>query len=198
MFLKHVIFAISAWCIGVGAITYYIYDSLPQGKIAYESLLRNHTRKDVKVQNCQYCNLRRGVSKQMLYTKDNNRLQWRLNSNNSNLIFSPNLSCDKLVERFEQATFTVQEQLMGDSQSNSAKQLVLQGTADSAFYSYQTNQLEACNVHLARHIITGYNWPNIALMHTPYMLGSTRKMFFSLTNQPHFKAEQLQSSLFKL
>lgn len=137
---------------------------------------------------------REQVSKQVLYTQNHQRLQTRLRSAASELVFHQNGSVRDFQEHFDQLNCEMQEKIY--ERAGQKEQLVRSLRAEKGVYSYQTGKLEAGEVALSRLIVMGDQWP-IVTEQTPLLFkGTAAKIQFSLFKELSFKAQGLQASFF--
>ncbi|WP_039356656.1 MULTISPECIES: hypothetical protein [Candidatus Protochlamydia] len=138
------------------------------------------------------------VTKQILFMKDQVRLQWRLMSEKSELKLSQIENAIELVEFFTEVTCQCQEQLDACSNTDLSchpSQLLRYLRAKKATYHYQTEQLTADDVQLARYKIKGHQWINDLQAFHPWMKGSAKRIQLSFSqNDRSFTAQDLQAA----
>lgn len=144
------------------------------------------------------------VSKQILYKKDKDRLQSRLFSEGSELIFDPKGDEAELVEHFQGLTCAMQEKLIDTSKNGSnndsdspeslqSKQYIRTLKASDAIYSYKTGQLEADVVEVKHYLISGISFPISLDPFHPILQGRAQKLQLSLFKEPNLKAQGFQA-----
>jgi hypothetical protein len=138
------------------------------------------------------------VSKQILYKKDLHRLQSRLVSESSDLIYSKEKG--ELVERFKGLICAMQEKMIdasnheGDEHSSTQpQQMIRQLKAKEAVYYYQSGQLEAEEVEIAHYLLPGYLWLNSFDSFLPLLQGRAHTMQLSLFEGPYLKVQGFQA-----
>lgn len=145
---------------------------------------------------------RKQVSKQILFKKDQQRLQSRLYSDSSELSYGNKELGGELVENFNNVDCILQEKLLDSGNDKHAStelempiQFVRRIVADHAAYSYKTGLLEAYGVELAGYRFSGREWP-IAISSTPPLFqGKARIIEVSLFQETSLKAQGFQGTL---
>lgn len=137
--------------------------------------------------------IRDQVSKQIFYHKDGHRLQCRLTSEHSDLIFQSKENGGELVECFKGIHCLMQEKLI-EEPNNLLKQSLRFLKAKEAFYFYKSGQLEADGVNIAHYLAPGLTWPSSLDSLTPSFQGEAENIQFSLFNKESaLKAHKLQA-----
>ncbi len=146
--------------------------------------------------------IRYQVSKQILYKKDVHRLQSRLISESSKLIYSKQER--EFVECFEGLTCAMQEKLIDAPNhkedelfpfpiAEQPQQMIRQLKAKEAVYSYKSNQLEAKEVEIAHYLLPGHLWLNSFDSFHPLLQGRAHTIQLSLFEEAHVKAQGFQA-----
>lgn len=167
---------------------------MPHAILAYENLMDMCDRgeKNGEKEEMEPIHQKRyGVTKQFLYTKDHQRLQSRISSLESELIFDPKGAEKDVIENFTQLACTLQEK---SNQEHAQHIRCL--NAEKAVYMYKSGQLEANEVAVAEYLIAGEQWPNKLESFTPFIQGNAQKVHLSLLKEPSFKAHEFEATLY--
>lgn len=191
MFKKHLVSALCIWFILILGCIKLLYAPSFDAKMAYRCLMHDgdEAKKELKEGNSTQ-QTRQQVSKQILYQKGLHRLQSRLISNDSEIIYSKKEG--ELIERFRALTCTMQEELKQAS-TESAEQIIRQFKAEEAIYSYKSGQLEAEEVEVAHYLLPGEAWPDSMDNCQPILQGQARTIHLSLFKDPNLKAQGFQA-----
>lgn len=195
MFKKYFLYLSLLW-VSVVCISVWIFYTPPsQAMEDYQNLihLNDQARKDKhKKQSHAHQQTRYQVSKQIFYQQDQQRLQSRLTSQQSELMLQQKEDKTELVEHFKDVTCMMQEEFVKDEMP--FKQLVRCLKAREATYGYQSGQFEAEEVELARYLIPGHQWPFSVESFQPFFQGKSQKVEFSFLQDSQFKAQGLQAT----
>jgi hypothetical protein len=210
MFKRQLIGLTLLWLISVFVCFWIFHTFSPNAQIAYQRLM-NVSDDDNTDQIHEKASLtqqtRFQVSKQILYKKDEHRLQSRLMSEHSELSFDPKGERKELVERFKSLVGVMQEKLMDTSKNEERKDSSLQSSLESkqyirclkaneAVYSYKTGLLEAGDVEVVHYLIPGLLWPLSLEPFSPLLKGRAQKLQLSLFQEMTFKAQGFQASFY--
>ncbi len=159
--------SIVVWAILILGIFIYYYYSYPQTKVAYEELIncQGLSKEEPPLPaNFLTQQTRYQVSKQIFYQKGGHRMQARLNSNQSDIIYSKKKG--ELIERFQTIHFMMQDK--PDSNKKrlqtpllNPQQVVRYFKAAEATCSYKNGQLEAKETEIAHYLLPQGLWPNL-------------------------------------
>jgi hypothetical protein len=193
MFKKRIYSLMVLWCLLAGGIAWFFHDSPSRSQRVYQRLMdysdssRNNSSKVFKAEQ-----RRTNVSKQILFLQTNERLQWRLNSDSSELSFDQNEDSLELIERFKGITCIMQEKLVADKQTQFVRSL----TAKDAIYHYKNEKLIADEAVIARYEIPGLSWISSLTDFLPFMTGKAEQIELSFKHkpQPSFKAQKFQAT----
>ena len=206
MFKKHIISLTFVFFLFILGGVKFFMSSSKSGEKAYQrlvSLSDREKKKDSDESKTQTKQVRYHVSKQALYTKDGQRLQSRLLSDRSELIFDQTIKGYELIEYFDKVTCTMQEKLYDNREqldsfeefSEPPSQLVRHLIAQKATYFYRGGQLFAENVDLSRYLIPDETWSYSLVNSKPIFKGHAQSVQFSFIQAPVFKAQGLQVTL---
>lgn len=201
---RFLISLILLWLILVLVCFWFLYISSDAAK-EYQHLMEDSDRaKKKRLQEESHAaqQTRYQVSKQILYKKDLHRLQSRLISEFSELIYLKEEG--KLVERFKGLTCAMQEKLMDASNleeegrfavssAEQTRQMMRQLKAKEAIYSYKSGLLEAEEVEIADYLLSGHVWPNAFHSFSPFLQGQAQTIQLSLFEETHVKVQGFQA-----
>lgn len=199
MFKKHVIFFGLIWFLLVLGCIGLLYTSSSSAKLTYQRLMSySDQAKKESVQEYVSSNqqVRQQVSKQILYKKGKDRLQIRLTSAESDLVYSKNEG--ELVEQFKDLTCIMQDELIDTYNNNKpdsdiAQHMVRQFRAQQAVYSYKSGQLEAKEVEIADYLLPEKRFPLSLEDDQPFIRGTAGTLQFSLFKEPSMQAQGFQA-----
>lgn len=134
------------------------------------------------------------VSKQILYNQNQQRLQTRLKSKESELQLCRSKGKMSVEEHFQSLTCEMQEKIY--KRGSQKEQLIRSLAADNGVYSYATGQLQAMDVLISRSLTTGNSWRPENDKQLLFQ-GQAKKVQFSVLGEPSFKAQGLKASLFQ-
>jgi hypothetical protein len=201
MFKRYLIGFVLCWLLAVFILLWGFLNFFPDAQVAYQRLM-NFSDEVAKEQLKEEARLtqqtREQVSKQILYKKDLHRLQSRLVSQSSELIFAKKEQGGELVEHFKEVYCVMQEKFI-DSENESdpmslsqnglqLNQYVRSLKAQDAIYAYKTGQLVAEEVEVAHYVIPGLLWPFSLEAFHPLIQGQAQKLQISMFKEPHLKA----------
>jgi cbb3-type cytochrome oxidase subunit 3 len=193
MFKKQWISLLFFWLILLCGLFWYFYNPSSEAKMAYQNLMKESDQ--IKTECKQKAQrptqqTRYNVSKQILYQKDLQRLQSRLVSASSELIYSKGKG--ELVEHFKELTCVMQEKDAPEGEGDQAGQSIRRFHAKKAVYSYKSGQLDAEEVELAHYLMPGNIWPDV-FESRPFLQGRARTLQLSLLEEPTVKAQGFQA-----
>lgn len=191
MFKKYFLYLSLLWVSAVLLSVWIFYTPSSQAMATYQNLmhLNDQARKEKhKKQPHAHQQVRYHVSKQIFYKQDQQRLQSRLTSEQSELMLQQREEKVELVEHFKNVTCVMQEEFLP------LKQLVRCLKAREAIYGYQSGQFEAEDVELARYLVLGQQWPLAMESLKPFFQGKSQKVEFTFFQEPHFKAQGMQAT----
>jgi hypothetical protein len=196
MFKKHLLSLTLVWLILVFVCFWKLNILSPEAQMAYQRLMNlSDDAKEEKLQGGAYSfthQTRDQVSKQILYKKDLHRLQSRLFSDHSELIFDPKGESSELIEHFKELACAMQEKIEGSTTSQ-PKQYIRYLKAQEAIYSYKTGQLEAEDVEIAHYLIPGLLWPLSFNSFPPLLKGRAQKFQLTIFKEMTIKAQGFQA-----
>lgn len=134
------------------------------------------------------------VSKQILYNQNQQRLQTRLKSKESELQLRRSQGKMQVEEHFHSLICEMQEKIY--VRGNQKEQLIRNLEAENGVYSYATGQLQAADVLISRLLTTGASWQTETEKQLLFQ-GRAKKVQFSFLGEPSFKAQGLKASLFQ-
>jgi hypothetical protein len=204
MFKKSCIVCVLVWSILVLCSVWIFCRPSAQAREAYDLLmsLNDQAKKEqIKKQFQVTQQTRHHVSKQFLYKQNQQRLQSRLTSEQSELVFKQKGQETELKEHFKEMTCTMQEEFAYSKEETTGlgpqpQQWVRCLKAHEALYSYQSGQLEAENVELKRYLIPGHAWPSTIQTFHPLFQGSAQTIALSLLREPAFQAQRFQATFY--
>ena len=195
MFRKQFVCVVLGWLLSVLACFWFLHDSSEEAELAYKSLMsisdqakEKGAKKDGEpVQQTRY-----EVGKQMIYTKEGKRMQSRLSSDKSELVFDQHAGKGDFVEHFTRLTCAMQEKPIKEGHGQHLRLL----KALQATYSYKSGRLDAQEVALSDYLIPGEQWPVSLDPFSPFLQGQAEKVHLSLFKEPSLKAEGFQATLY--
>jgi hypothetical protein len=212
MFKRQLISLTLLWLILVFGVFRLLHTFSPETQIAYQQLMNfsdgiekeklEEGKKSSPTQQTRY-----QVSKQIFYKKEAQRLQSRLASEHSELIFNPKGKEAELVEHFKGLTCAIQEKFMdasNDERMKNAdltdnllpKQCIRYLKAQEAVYSYKTGQLDAEEVEVAHYLVPGLVWQLSLDPFSPLLLGHAQKLQLSMFKELTLKAQGFRATFF--
>lgn len=204
MFRRSLIGWGSLWLI-LALTCFWIFQNIStDAHLAYRHLMNlseQEKNEEIKGQKSLTQQTRDQVSKQIFYKKNLDRLQSRLTSEHSELIFDLKGEGGELIEHFQGVICTMQEKLMEPSMSEekssdnllSSKQYVRALQAGKAIYSYKSGQLEADDVKIAHYLIPGTLLPSSLDLFPPLLQGHAEKLQLSFFKELHLNAQGFQA-----
>lgn len=195
MFRKQFACVILVWLLSVFACFWFLHDSSAEAELAYQRLMsmsdqtkKEHAKQEEEpVQQTRY-----EVGKQMICAKEGKRMQSRLSSDKSELVFDQQAGKGDFVEHFTRLTCAMQEKPLKEGHGQHLRLL----KARQATYSYKSGQLDAQEVALSDYLIPGEQWPVSLDPFTPFLQGEAEKVNLSLFKEPSLKAEGFQATLY--
>jgi hypothetical protein len=199
MFNKHLIRGAGVWLVSCILICLYFYFASFDSQQAYQALVKLSeqgemikAQRQLKVTQQQRLN----VSKQYFFQQDNKRLQWRLLSQSSELIFSPKQGGKNggLVENFNNAYCLMQEKLIY-SEKAKPQQILRKLVAQQGTYFYQEGKFAAEDVKLSRYLLPTHEWQVDLPVQFLLLEGTAQKVQLVASPAPHLKAQGFQATL---
>lgn len=198
MFKKQLTVALLIWLSFVGGCFWLFYLTTSGGQENYHRLI-NSRGHEMDPEGGASRQTRLGVSKQILYNKGESRLEVRLNSESSSLVYSR--GARELIENFKELTCIMQDELMGVSgegedsfcSSENGHQLVRQLKSDRASYSYNTGKLKAFDVEIAHYFLSSCKFPKSLHSEKPLFKGLAKSLEVSLFKEPTAHAEDFKA-----
>lgn len=209
MFKKHLINLAVMWLIVVFFYFLVFRTTSLDDQMAYQSLMQFNTqveKEQMKEEARATQQTRYQVSKQIFYKEDLHRLQSRLSSESSELIFNSKGERAELVEYFKELSCVMQEKFIDESTSQKdavasdlqPKQYIRCFNAHQGVYFYKTGQLEAEDVEVAHYLVPGILWPASLNGVHPLLQGQAQKLQLSLFKEPSFRAQGFQAAFHDL
>lgn len=137
--------------------------------------------------------IREHVSKQILYTQNQQRLQSRLSSDHSELLIDRKGKGFEIIECFNGLHCIMQEKLEGNAIQ--LHQFVRHLIAKHATYSYATGKLHAEDVLLSRYFLSNPSWSDSLIDQDPLLRGHAQSVDLSLFGTPTLHAHGFQATL---
>lgn len=198
MFKKPLAVALLIWLSFIGGCGLLFYLTSSDGQESYHRLI-NSRGHEIDPEGGASQQTRLGVSKQVLYNKGESRLQVRLNSESSSLVYSR--GARELIENFKDFTCVMQDELIGVTgeekkskcSSENAHQLVRQLKSDKASYSYNTGRLTASDVEIAHYFLASCQFPSSLDGEKPLFKGLAKSLELSLFKEPTAHAEDFKA-----
>ena len=137
---------------------------------------------------------RKGVQKELFYTRNGQRLQLRLTSKEAIMVLEHQPEGNFLIEKMNDVKCWMQEEL---SVSEGRPYQVLRYLeADTATYSYKNDEVVASDVKIYRYTLPGHELPKHFGGVKPSMKGHAEAVQFSMAGKEvQFKAQKLKASL---
>lgn len=210
MFKKHIISIAFLWLILACAFFWVFRPFSPEAQLAYQRLvnLNDQAKKEQMADSLPPTQqTREQVSKQIFYKKDMQRLQSRLVSEHSDLIWESKGEGAQLVEHFKGLACAMQEKLMDAAKSEDKENAVPEADlqpkqymrclkAQEAVYFYKTGQLQAEKVEVAHYLIPGLLWPFSFDTLDPLFQGRAQKLQLSMFKERNLKAQGFQATFY--
>ena len=194
MFRRQLACIVLLWLLCVFACLWIWQSSSPQAELAYQRLMSmsDQSKEEHFKQNERPVQqTRHGVSKQIFYAKDGERLQSRLSSEKSEMVFDHRDGKGELREHFTDLTCVLQEKTEDAGHWQHIRRL----KARQAVYSYKCGQLAAQDVVVADYLIPGGQWPVSYDHFSPIIQGQAQKVHVSLFNrEPAMKEPDFQGA----
>lgn len=201
MFRKQLISMIALWFILVFACLWILRMTSSEAEKEYQNLMSlsdQAEEEEAKEEGRSTHQSRYQVGKQILYKKGSERMESRLASIQSELMFDPHGGKGDLIEKFKGFECTMQEKkICGLKNQADSQQYIRFFKARQAVFSYKSGLLEAEKVEISHYLVPGHQWPEEFLSLPPHMKGDARKVQLSVFKEPSLKAEDFQASLFE-
>ena len=214
MFRKRIASLVFLWALLVSGCVWFFHKPGVKDYHSYQRLMeysdRSTKRPDKESKPFATQQQRYHVTKQFFFVKDNERLQWRLKSESSELKFGQQENAVELIEYFKDVSCLCQEKLVFCSNNGKVisdeqgalvntpckpKQLMRCLNAKQAVYHYKTEQLIADDVQLARYMLPGHQWIDKVHSFPPIMTGQAKRVQLSFSQKDRsFKAQGLQAA----
>lgn len=195
MFRRQLACMVLLWLLCVFACLWMWQSSSPHAELAYQRLMSmsdQSKEEHVKQNERPVQQTRQGVSKQIFYAKDGERLQSRLSSEKSEVMFDQREGKGELSEHFTDLTCLLQEKTEDAGHDGHH---IRRLKARQAVYSYKSGQLEAQDVVVSDYLIPGGLWPVSYDHYSPTIQGQAHKVRVSLFNRkPAVKAPDFQGA----
>ena len=137
---------------------------------------------------------RKGVQKDLLFTRNGKRLQMRLVSKEATMVLEHQVEGTYLMEQMRDVKCWMQEDLT--VVDGKTQQVLRYLEADSATYSYKNDQVVANDVKVFRYILPGQELPATLTNLKPTLKGHAEGVQFSMAGKDvQFKAQKLKASL---
>lgn len=153
----------------------------------YQNLMNVNNQSRLKGESKKTEQIRYQVSKQILYEKENERLQSHLFSEHSEITFDPGNPETELVEHFKGLKCAIQEKLI--SCDEKVQQSIRTFDASQAVYSYKTNLLKAKNVEMGNFLMPGSHLPSSFDSYPALIEGRAHSIELSFKEKPSLKAQ---------
>ena len=211
MFRKQLISMIFVWLLAFCACLWIFHSSSEEAEIEYQRLIslsdqaKEERKREAKGNTQQ---TRYQVAKQILYKKEGLRMESRLSSDQSELVFNHVEGKGEFFEHFKGLVCTMQEQLIDKSKNQDKletafsenfhpRQYIRCMNAREAVYSYKSGLLEADHVQVSHYLIDGHKFPIEIDGQAPLMKGEAAKVRLSLLKETSLKAEDFQATLYE-
>lgn len=137
---------------------------------------------------------RKGVQKDLLFSRNGERLHLRLVSKDATMVLEHKPEGTFLLEQMQDVKCWMQEELL--QVEGKPTQLVRYLEADSATYSYKNDEVIATDVKVFRYTLPGHLLPISMANFKPSMKGHAEMVQFSMGGQDvQFKAQKLKASM---
>lgn len=137
---------------------------------------------------------RKGVQKDLLFTRNGKRMQMRLVSKEATMVLEHQLEGTYLMEQMRDVKCWMQEELA--VVDGKPQQTLRYLEADSATYSYKNDEVVANDVKVYRYILPGHELPQNLAGFKPTLKGHAEGVQFSMAGKDvQFKAQKLKASL---
>lgn len=198
MFRRHLLGMMLAWLLCILACLLILKSTTPEAEQAYASLMSlSDQAKEERMKKGEQLaqQTRTGVSKQFLYTVGDHRLQSRLFSDQSELLFDQWEGKGELLEYFTGLRCELQEKPQESQQGQHFRCF----TSQQAVYSYKSGKLEAAHVTVTDYLIPDFvgQWPASFQSYPPFLKGEAEKVQISLLKEPSLKAQGFQANLYE-
>lgn len=159
MFRKQEIIFTGLLIILTASVFFCFFRTTSDDSVAYEKIMALVDSPKASTQKPSYetRQQRVGVGKDFFYVKGSDRLHLRLRSESSELDVDYNEGQMEVVEHFHKVRCLMQESLLAGS---SSEQIIRVVDAENATYRYQTGQLVADDVKIARYRMPGHQLSN--------------------------------------
>lgn len=191
------IFALAALIFGCIAL---LYTSSKESRASYDQIMNENVQNKKELlagQTQPVQQSRTKTAKQIIFQKGPNRMQSRLISDSSELIFSKKEG--ELIERFNNLTcimqenLTLSERMNDEAEEGSMQQTIRQFKANDAVYTYRNGQLEANDVEITHYLLPGLSLPPNFENFAPQLKGKAHSIRLSLFKETAMKAQGFQA-----
>jgi hypothetical protein len=210
MFKKKTLYFFVLWLVLIAGTVWILRKPHSSDYLNYQKLLdqsdnpiHKEAKKIIAVQQ-----KRNDVTKQAFFLKDQKRLQWRLKSISSELIFGENEGFVELVEYFKDVSCAFQQKLSLQMPKNSPlgvkipinHQPPLQALqcliARQAVYHYKSQKLIVENAWITRYWLPDEKWNDQFQSLPPFMKGAAEKIEVLFSKEaPSFKARGWKATI---
>lgn len=207
MYKKQIVIGVFIWISILFIYIQLFYYSSPAALQAYQNLMQlKETNKQKNSPNKEKRSIRQQreqISKQLLFMQDHQRVQLRLLSDHSELIFNQEGKEQEVKEYFKNLACLMQEKLVYVSDQgeeleqkerhrmdSQPKQYIRHLQAEKGVYFYQTGKLKANQVQFTHYLLPGHSWPALSDNCPSLLKGEVKEMEWILykNNNPSFKA----------
>lgn len=213
MFKRKVVAGITIWLALIAGAFWRFHAIDPHDQEVYHQLMANSDKSRVSSSSTNQ-QQRFHVVKDLLFAETPHRLHCHLCSDSSELTFEQNNRHIELVECFKEMTCLIQEDLFYECQDGRLikvekdgkelnqqadarpKQIVRYLKAKNATYHYQTKELVAENVDVARYCLFGHDTVYSLEGFQPFMVGKAERIQLSLAkDRQSFQAQGFQATI---
>lgn len=177
--------------------TFWVYQVAilrPGDKELVQRLQQEKLLASSKTQMSTTSQKREGVRKEIWFSEEEARLQYKIESVSSLLTFIPQENKVEVIENLENLKFWMQDKVYKDP---SAQQLRFLEAAEGT-YRMTSQEFLAHNVKVALFRLPGVELPELTDPRASFLQGIAESVFFSISGKiPEFEAQNFKASLTK-
>lgn len=194
-FKKTLIFSLALSATLACTLAWTVFRVREDSQAQYAALLGEaNPGKDAKATAYTAEQHRKGVQKDLFFTRNGQRLQLRLVSKDATMVLEHQPEGNFLIEKMQDVKCWMQEEL--SSADGKTSQTLRYLEADSATYSYKNDEVVASDVKVYRYNLPGHTLSVNLTQFKPTMKGHAEAVQFSMAGKElHFKAQKMKASM---
>ncbi len=187
------------WCLITGFSIWFFQRVSIQDQETYQKLMKQTDGDKINTASCYQAQQQRfNVNKHLLFIEEGNRLQLRIQSTSSELIFDQQGDKMEMIEHFKDIQCLMQEELfyLKVDGEQEPKQYIRYMKAETASYHYRTEEFIGEQVYLSRYLAPGHQFLSSYQDLKPIIQGVAQQVKLSLSNHDkQFKVQGFQGTI---